>query len=53
MRDAGYLTTLKEGGREYSINFIDNDLTRLVLDQMEAEGLLPIHVDDLAKGRTE
>jgi len=24
-----------------------------VLDQMEAEGLLPIRVDDLAKGRTE
>lgn len=53
MRDAGYLVALKEGGREYSINFIDNELTRLVLDQMEAEGLLPIRVDDLAKGRTE
>lgn len=53
MRNAGYLVALKEGGREYNINFIDNELTRLVLDQMEAEGLLPIHVDDLAKGRTE
>lgn len=53
IRDAGYLIALKEGGREYSINFIDNDLTRLVLDQMESEGLLPIRVDDLSKGRTE
>lgn len=53
MREAGYLVTLKEGGREYSINFIDNRLTRLVLDQMENEGLLPIRVDDLAKGRAE
>ena len=53
MRDAGYLITLKEGGREYSINFIDNKLTRLVLDQMEYEGLLPIRVDDLATGRTQ
>lgn len=53
MRDAGYLVAIKEGGREYSINFIDNDLTRLVLDQMETEGMLPIRVDDMAKGRTE
>lgn len=49
MREAGYLIALKEGGREYSINFIDNRLTRLVLDQMEAEKLLPIRVDDLTK----
>lgn len=49
MRETGYLVALKEGGREYSINFIDNRLTRLVLDQMEAEKLLPIRVDDLAK----
>lgn len=48
MRDAGYLAPVKQGGREYSINFIDNKLTRLVLDQMETEGLLPIRVDDLA-----
>lgn len=53
MREAGYLTAIKEGGREYSINFIDNSLTRLVLDQMEAENLLPIRVDDLAKGKAE
>lgn len=53
MRDSGYLIALKEGGREYSINFIDNKLTRLVLDQMEYEGLLPIRVDDLAAGRTK
>lgn len=53
MRDAGFLMATKENGREYSINFIDNELTRLVLDQMESEGLLPIRVDDLAKGRTE
>lgn len=49
MREAGYLAALKEGGREYNINFIDNRLTRLVLDQMETEKLLPIRVDDLAK----
>lgn len=48
MRDAGYLVATKPGGREYSINFIDNKLTRLVLDQMEAERLLQIRVDDLA-----
>ena len=53
MREAGYLVALKEGGREYSLNFIDNRLTRLVLDQMENEGLLPIRVDDLANGRTK
>ncbi len=50
MREAGYLVAIKEGGREYSINFIDNRLTRLVLDQMEAEQLLPIRVDDLSRG---
>jgi hypothetical protein len=49
MRDAKWLIPTKAGGREYSINFIDNKLTRLVLDQMEAEQLLPIRVDDLAK----
>lgn len=49
MREAGYLVAVREGGREYSINFIDNELTRLVLDQMESEGLLPIRVDDLAR----
>lgn len=48
MRHAGYLVPTKSGGREYSINFIDNKLTRLVLDQMEAEKLLPIRVDELA-----
>jgi Fic family protein len=48
MRDTGYLVASKHGGREYSINFIDNKLTRLVLDQMEIEKLLPIRVDDLA-----
>lgn len=48
MRDAGYLVATKRGGREYSLNFIDNALTRLVLDQIEAEKLLPIRVDDLA-----
>ena len=50
MREAGYLKAEKEGGREYSINFIDNQLTRLVLDQMENEKLLPIRVDDMASG---
>lgn len=49
LRDAGFLIPTKEGGREYSLNFIDNVLTRLVLDQMEKENLLPIRVDDLAK----
>ncbi|MEI6054092.1 MAG: Fic family protein [Candidatus Saccharibacteria bacterium] len=53
MRDAGYLVAVKEGGREYSIKFIDNKLTRLVLDQMEVEKLLPIRVDNLAKGAME
>lgn len=47
MREAGYLIATKEGGREYSVNFIDNKLTRLVLDQMESEQLLPMRVDDL------
>ena len=53
LRDAGFLIPTKEGGREYSLNFIDNVLTRLVLDQMEKEDLLPIRVDDLAKRKTK
>lgn len=51
LRDADFLIPIKEGGREYSLNFIDNVLTRLVLDQMEKESLLPIRVDDIAKSR--
>ncbi len=47
MCKAGYLTALKKGGCEYSLNFINNRLTRLVLEQMDKEGLLPIRVDDL------
>ena len=53
LRDAGFLIPTKEGGREYSLNFIDNVLTRLVLDQMEKENLLPIRADDLAKRKTK
>ena len=53
LRDAGFLVPTKEGGREYSINFIDNELTRLVLDQMDREKLLPINVDDLAKRKSD
>ena len=53
LRDAGFLVPTKKGGREYSLNFIDNILTRLVLDQMENEGLLPIQVDDLAKSKVK
>ena len=51
MREAGYLIALKDGGREYSINFINNRLTRLILDQMEFEDLLPIRVDDFVKDK--
>lgn len=47
MCKAGYLTALKKGNREYSLNFINNRLTRLVLEQMDKEDLLPIRVDDL------
>lgn len=53
LRDADFLIPIKEGGREYSLNFINNALTRLVLDQMENEGLLPIQVDDLAKSKVK
>ena len=53
LRDVGFLMPTKEGGREYSLNFIDNVLTRLVLDQMEKENLLPIRVDDLAKRKAK
>ncbi|MCA9343691.1 MAG: Fic family protein [Candidatus Nomurabacteria bacterium] len=53
MREAGYLKAEKEGGREYSINFIDNQLTRLVLDQMENERLLPIRVDEMVSGENK
>jgi Fic family protein len=48
LRDTGYLVQTKPNGREYILNFIDNKLTRLVLDQMEIEDLLPIRVDDLS-----
>lgn len=47
MCKVGYLTALKKSNREYSLNFINNHLTRLVLEQMDKEDLLPIRVDDL------
>jgi hypothetical protein len=53
MREAGLLVAIRENGREYSINFINNELTRLVLDQMENEGLLPIRVNDMTKGKSK
>lgn len=37
--------TLKENGREYTLNFTSSKLTRLVLERMDSEGLLPIPID--------
>ena len=33
------------GGREYEISFENIELTRVILEQMDLAGLLPIRVD--------
>lgn len=48
LRRQNFITTLKPGGREYILQLTNNKLTRGVLDRMEAEGILPIRVDDQA-----
>ncbi len=46
LRGQNYLQPIKEGGREYIIRLTGNKMTRLVLDRMDANGFLPIHVDE-------
>lgn len=45
LKDGGFIRALREGGREYEICFENNQLTRMVLEQMDKAGLLPIRVD--------
>lgn len=45
LKDNGFIRALREGGREYEICFENNQLTRMVLEQMDKAGLLPIRVD--------
>ena len=46
LKDKGLLRAVREGGREYEICFDDSQLTRIVLEQMNKVGLLPIRVDE-------
>ncbi|MBR3233281.1 Fic family protein [Candidatus Saccharibacteria bacterium] len=46
LKDKGLLRAVREGGREYEICFDDSQLTRIVLEQMDKVGLLPIRVDE-------
>ncbi len=50
MKKQNFITTLKPNGREYIVQLTNNKLTRGVLDRMEAEGMLPIKVDEQAAG---
>lgn len=45
LKERGFIRPLHEGGREYEICFEDNQLTRMVLEQMDLAGLLPLRVD--------
>ena len=45
LRDRNLIKSIKEGGREYEISFINSELTRVTLEQMDLAGLLPIRVD--------
>lgn len=49
MREQHFIRTLKLNGREYVLQLAGNKLTRGILDRMEAEGMLPVKVDDLAE----
>jgi hypothetical protein len=49
LRKQNFIRPLKEGGREYVLRFTGNKLTRGILEQMEAQDMLPIRVDELAK----
>ncbi len=49
LRKQNFIRSLKEGGREYVLRFTGNKLTRGILEQMEAQEMLPIRVDELAK----
>lgn len=49
MREQNFIRTLKPNGREYILQLTGNKLTRGILDCMEAEGMLPVKVDDLAE----
>lgn len=45
LRERNLIKSIKTGGREYEISFENSDLTRVALEQMDLEGLLPIRVD--------
>lgn len=40
-----YIRPVRDGGREYEIQFVNNNFTRLVLENMDRVGLLPMRVD--------
>lgn len=48
MKEQGFIETLRPGGREYVFKFTGNKLTRGILDQMEAQDMLPVKVDEVA-----
>lgn len=41
LKERKFITPLKEGGREYIINFINNPLMKSLLYTLEAEGFIP------------
>ncbi len=45
LRDRNLIKPTKPNGREYEICFEDSQLTRIVLEQMDLAGILPIRVD--------
>ncbi len=49
MRKQNFIRTLKPNGREYVLQLSGNKLTRGILDRMEAEGMLPVKVDEVAE----
>ena len=45
LRDRNLIKATHEGDREYEISFENSELTRVILEQMDLTGLLPIRVD--------
>jgi len=41
MKDAGFIRPLKEQGRTYTVNFINNFLMRCLMQRLEAEEFIP------------
>ncbi|NBU33286.1 Fic family protein [bacterium] len=51
LRKQNFVRPLKENGREYVLKFTGNKLTRGILEQMESQGMLPVHVDELSRSK--